>query len=108
MKYEFEVSDQVLQDEPELAQYMQCLQLMLNRMLVSHFKYGAMSNKYPDSAHAVDSVAKRLQMYTETGNTENCLDAANFCIIEHVFPSHTDAHFRAQSAQESPGIIWNV
>jgi len=105
--FELTVPDEVIKDEPELRLYLDALLAMLNRMKVSHHKYGAMSNKYPESAHAVDSLDKRLGMYRETGNTENLLDVANFAVIEHLFPSHPRAFFRAQSAKESPGLVWN-
>jgi hypothetical protein len=106
MKIELEVSDKILEEDPGLGDYLNSLQLMLNRMIVSHYKYGAMDNHYPDSAQAIDSAMKRLDMYKKTGNTENCLDAANFLVIEHLFPSHEKSHFRAQSAAESPGIVY--
>jgi hypothetical protein len=107
MKFEITIPDQVTEEEPEMLKFLDALQLLVNRMAVSHFKYGNMSDKYPDSAHAIDSVYKRLSMYGKSGNTEDCLDAANFCIIEYVLPSHEKAHFRAQSAKESPGIVYH-
>jgi len=105
MKFELTLPDQVISEEPEMKCFLEALQLLVNRMATSHFKYGCMSDTYPDNAHAIDSAQKRMTMYSASGNTENCLDAANFLIIEHLFPSHHTAHFRAQSSKESPGIV---
>lgn len=107
MKIEFEVNDLFLREDPDAERFLGGIQLMLNRMSVSHFKYGNMRDKYPESARAIDSADKRREMYDESGNTEDCLDAANFYVIEYVRPSHTAAHFEAQSSQQSPGLVWN-
>ena len=106
MKFTIDIPDQVIGEEPELRDYLAALQLMANRMATSHFKYGNMSDQYPDSVHAVSGVGQRMVMYSQYGNTENCLDAANYAVIEYLFPSHKKAHFRAQAAHESPGQPW--
>ena len=106
MKFEINIPDDTVLNEPELKDYLNALQQMTNRMAVSHYKYGNMSDKFPDSANAADGVAKRMAMYAESGNTENCLDAANYAIIERLFPGHKKAHFRAQASHESPGQPW--
>lgn len=106
MKFEINIPDQVVSEDPTMLDYLQALQAMTDRMSVSHFKYGPVRDKYPDSASAIDSLNKRLVMYRESGNTENCLDAANFAVIERVRPSHPKAHFRAQDSHESPGLVW--
>jgi hypothetical protein len=97
---------QVIDEEPEVKQYLEALQLMANRIAMSHFKYGNMSDQFPDSADAGKGAKKREEMYDQTGNTENCLDAANYWVIEYLFPSHPKSHFRAQSSKESPGQPW--
>ena len=104
--FELTIPDQAIDEEPELKDYLAALQLMVNRMAMSHFKYGNMSDNFPDSANAAAGVAARMAMYCESGNTENCLDAANYAVIEYLFPSHKKAHFRAQAAHESPGQPW--
>jgi hypothetical protein len=106
MIFEINIPDQVIEEEPELKDYLAALQQMTNRMAFSHFKYGNMSDKFPDSAKAADGVEMRMEMYRSTGNTENCLDAANYAVIEHLFPAHKNAHFRAQASHESPGQPW--
>lgn len=106
MIFEINIPDQVIDEEPEMRLYLAALQLMVNRMAMSHFKYGNMSDKFPDSANAAVGVKTRMALYENSGNTENCLDAANYAVIEYLFPSHGKAHFRAQAAHESPGEPW--
>ena len=70
---------------------------------MSFFKYGPVRDAYPHKVSAVESLRKRLERYEDTGNTEWLIDAANFAMIEFMYPAHRDAHFRATDAQESPG-----
>jgi hypothetical protein len=106
LKFSITIPDQVVSEEPEILDYLAALQLMTNRMATSHFKYGNMSDTFPDNARAAAGVVKRMRMYEDSGNTENCLDAANYAVIEYLFPSHQKAHFRAQASRESPGQPW--
>jgi hypothetical protein len=92
--------------DSDMMKFLDGIKLMINRMVFSHYKYGNMGDKYPHSAKSIDSADKRIAMYKESGNTENLLDAANFCVIEHVLPSHEMHHFKAQGSHESPGIVW--
>jgi hypothetical protein len=94
---------------------------MVNRMAVSHYKYGKINGNGP----AVDELKSGLQraaMYDtrylkskkiwqgrtpkplNTGNTENLIDAANFMLLEYMFPKHRDAEFEAQPSSASPGL----
>lgn len=76
---------------------------MKNRMLVSFHKYGPVKDS--EFTHkSISDAKKRIEKYEETGNTEWLVDAANFCMIEFMYPSHKDAHFRATDSHESPGI----
>lgn len=84
--------------------YYPLLQMMANRMAVSEHKYGKIETVYPHDKQAVNNIAVRVALYHETGNTEWLLDAANYCLIEMLAPSHPDAHFRATDSDESPGI----
>lgn len=77
---------------------------MKNRIIVSHYKYGWMAQTYPELAQAVKSIQARLDKYLATGNREWLIDIANFAMIEFMYPSHKDAHFRATDSQESPGL----
>jgi hypothetical protein len=76
---------------------------MKDRMIVSYFKYGPVKNAYPDKVNAMDSLQQRLKKYNETGNTEFLIDAANFAMIEFMYPSHPEAFFKGTDSNESPG-----
>ena len=78
---------------------------MRSRMAVSFYKYGPVSNAYPDKVNALDSLRLRLQKYLDTGNSEFLMDAANFAMIEFMYPSHSDAFFQGTDADQSPGRI---
>ncbi len=80
--------------------------LRQNRMVMSHYKYGWVSETYGERlADAIKSLEKRLELYKETGNTEFLLDVANFAMIERMYPQHINAHFRATDSDESPGLV---
>jgi len=80
---------------------------MVSRMDVSYAKYGAVADAYPHKVDAIESLRKRLDRYTETGNTEWLMDAANFAMIEFMRPRHPNAHFAATDSGASPGRVWN-
>lgn len=84
------------------------IELMMNRIVVSHYKYGWMSLNYPELAQAVKSIQTRLDMYMETGNREWLVDVANFAMIEYMYPSHPNAHLRATGSEESPGLTGGI
>ena len=79
------------------------LQGMVNRMLTSYHKYGHIKDAVDIKMDMVKNLEKRLELYKETGNTEWLMDVANYAMIEYMHPQHPDAHFRATSADESPG-----
>jgi hypothetical protein len=79
--------------------------MMKNRVVVSHYKYGWMSDTYSTKlADAIKSLETRLELYKKTGNTEWLVDVANFAMIEYKFPQHPQAHFRSTGSDESPGL----
>lgn len=84
------------------------IELMKNRIVVSHYKYGWMSLNYPELAQAVKSIQTRLDMYLSTGNKEWLVDVANFAMIEFRFPSLDNAHFKATGSTESPGLTGGI
>lgn len=109
MKFEIDILDQAVENDPCLLKFAEALQLMMNRMVQSHFKYqkgGSLADRFPDSCAALASGDNRRKVYEETGNTEMLLDMANFSIIEFILPSHPKAHFRALPSEESPKIEW--
>lgn len=81
------------------------LKAMVNRMNVSFHKYGSFGDVFPDKAVGIEQVHQRLAKYLVDGNTEWLIDAANYCIIEALRPSNPKAHFKATTAEESPGRI---
>jgi hypothetical protein len=78
---------------------------MRSRMAVSFYKYGHVSDAYPEKVNALDSLQLRIQKYLDTGNTEFLMDAANFAMIEFMHPSHPAAFFQGTDADQSPGRI---
>jgi hypothetical protein len=79
--------------------------LMDAAMLVSFFKYGAAGDAYPHKVDALASMKKRLQAYGETGNVEYLVDAANFLMLEFMFPKHPKAHYKATDKDGSTGRV---
>lgn len=81
----------------------QFVQGMRDRMVMSFYKYGYVTDAYPEKVDALNSLMMRLEKYAETGNTEFLMDAANFAMIEFMFPRHEAAHFKPTDDDESPG-----
>jgi hypothetical protein len=63
------------------------LQGMINRMTVSHFKYGP------------------LDAYLEDQNTEHLIDASNYLMIEWLYPSIDGIHFTPTDSDGSLGYV---
>lgn len=82
------------------------IQGMLDRMGMSHIKYGKIIDAYPDKVNALDSMMLRVKRYQQTGNREFLIDAANFLMIEFIIPSIKDHYFKATDSKESPGRVW--
>ena len=83
----------------------QFLKGMVARMEMSYFKYGDVSDAYPDKIDALESLKQRVKKYLDTGNTEFLIDAANFCMIEFMFPKIKGAFFEATDSDQSPGRV---
>jgi hypothetical protein len=83
------------------------LQGMIDRMSVSYFKYGAVADAYPSKVNALRSLQQRIDKYLDTHNTEYLIDAANFCLIEFMYPSISGASYQATDSDGSPGRVWN-
>lgn len=84
------------------------IQKMQDRMVVSFCKYGPVRDGFPKKINSIDSLQQRLQKYKDTGNLEFIVDAANFCLIEFLCPSHPQAFFRGTDSDESPGRTTNT
>lgn len=78
---------------------------MRKRMVISFYKYGALTEAYPHKVDAISSLEARLQRYAETGNTEWLMDVANFAMIEYKHPRHPKAHFEGTDDDASPGRV---
>jgi hypothetical protein len=137
MEITLKLTDSGFATDPDCQRFIEALQQMLNRMDMSHHKYGVMrDSQLHGDVDAALTGRQRLHMYdgrnredacdceagygeshsvscfltrksvpkNGTGNTENLLDAANCFVIEHLFPRHKKAHFKAQTTQDSPGI----
>jgi hypothetical protein len=79
------------------------VQGMRDRMVVSFYKYGPVTEAFPHKVNAVASLTDRLRKYAETKNTEFLIDAANFAMIEFMHPSVEGAFFEGTDADQSPG-----
>lgn len=79
------------------------VELMKNRMIVSFYKYGKLTDAYPHKVDAISSLTERILKYAETGNTEWLVDVANFAMIEFMHPRHPQAHFEGTDDDASPG-----
>lgn len=79
------------------------VQGMKDRMTISYYKYGPVVEAFPHKVNAITSLTDRLRKYAETGNTEFLMDAANFAMIEFMFPSHPEAFFEPTDSDQSPG-----
>lgn len=77
------------------------LQGMIDRMAVSYHKYGAV--KDADGLDPIRNLNERIHLYLNTGNREWLMDAANFAMIEFMYPQHKEAHYRPTDSKESPG-----
>lgn len=80
------------------------LDAMKARLVQGFMKYGP-AKKESAFTDAIANARKRIAKYEETGNTEWLVDAANFVMFEFASPAHPNAHFRATSTEESPGIV---
>lgn len=93
-------------EDPDMAKYVTGLVLMVNRMVHSYYKHPYLSARFPDNVDALGCANARINHYRKTGNTEMLIDAANYCIIEHILPSHPEAHFKALEPHEPPATVW--
>lgn len=123
MEITLRIPDQVYKEDKTYQRFAEAIQMMLNRMAVSHYKYGPMDTNLPSVDELLNAL-QRISMYDSraldrkkiwkdktpkplnTGNTENLLDAANFLIMEFLEPKHSKAHMRPQTSKESPGLSY--
>ena len=81
------------------------VQKMKNRMSVSFYKYGPVSQNFPEYMNALGSLERCLEKYRATKNTEYLVDAANYCMIEFMRPREPGAYFKATDSEGSAGRV---
>lgn len=81
---------------------------MKNAILTSHYKYGYMSETYPELAQAYKCIKERLELYEKTHNTEYLVDIANFAMIEFKHPAFKDAKYTPTDSDQSPGLAGGI
>lgn len=80
-------------------------ELRLNRLAMSVHKYGHAKNNFGKHfVSALGSLQKCIDKYTETGNTEYLVDAANYVMFEFMYPSVSGATFVSTDSDASAGI----
>ena len=81
---------------------------MKNAIEMSHYKYGWMSDTYPELAQAYKCIQERLDMYIKTHNKDYLVDIANFAMIEFKHPSFEDAKYIPTDSDKSPGLAGGI
>jgi hypothetical protein len=81
------------------------LQGMINRMTVSHFKYGPLDTKFPHKTTGIDNARRAMDAYLEDQNTEHLIDASNYLMIEWLYPSIDGIHFTPTDSDGSLGYV---
>jgi hypothetical protein len=78
------------------------LQGMLNRVAMSYHTYGDSKNNR-GKVNWLASLRMRLAKYRKTHNTEYLIDAANYAMLEFMYPNDRRAFFKATDSSGSPG-----
>ena len=81
---------------------------MKNAIELSYYKYGNAKKTYPELAQAYKCLRERLDLYEKTHNTEFLVDAANFAMLEFMFPSFADAKYTPTDSGKSPGLAGGI
>ena len=81
---------------------------MKNAVLTSYYKYGWMSQTYPELAQAYKCIRERLELYEKTHNTEYLVDIANFAMIEYKHPAFSDSKYTPTDSDKSPGLAGGI
>lgn len=73
--------------------------LMRNRLIVGSFRYGRLGIANKPQYDRCRDIKRRLELYQETGNTENLVDIANLALCEFVEGQHPLKHFAATDSE---------
>jgi hypothetical protein len=69
--------------------------LMRNRLMIGALRYGRMHRPEKGNYNCIDSIAKRLIAYSESGNLEHLVDIANLALVEFTHGKHPNRHFHS-------------
>jgi hypothetical protein len=83
------------------------IQGMLNRMAIGFYNYGPAQKNFPHNYDALKNVAIRVRKYRKTHNLEWLMDAANFLMLEFMYPRDRKAFYEATTKRDSPGSLLN-
>lgn len=64
-------------------------QTMLNRLFVGEVRYGPGNRRQKYFTR----MKKELKAYEKTGNAEQLINIANYCVLEWIAPEHPKHHF---------------
>ena len=57
------------------------------------------------NCNALASMENCIKKYKDTGNTEYLTDAANYLMLEFMYPQHKNAHYKRTGAEDSAGFV---
>ena len=97
-----------MQEELKYSYSEKFIEGMKNRITTSHYKYGRADKTYPELAQALKCAKERLEEYERTKNTEYLIDAANFCMLEFIYPCLENAHFEPTDSDRSIGLAGGI
>lgn len=66
------------------------------RFIMAAFRYSRFGDPEKRQSNFRKGLEKKLTAYDDSGNMEHLLDAGNYLILERMWPSHPQAHFRAE------------
>lgn len=78
--------------------------LQFNRLLMGRLRYGSKRNS-TIRYNYTKSVAEKIKLYEETGNTELLVDISNYCLLEFTHGSHPNKHFSATDDAQHCEVI---
>jgi hypothetical protein len=70
----------------------QFMQMMINRLLVGHVRYGAPKKEQ----NYMTRMLMEYKAYKRTGNMEHLINIANYCWLESEAPENKNFHFDAK------------
>lgn len=81
---------------------------MKNSIEMSWYKYGFASKTYPELAKACSCIQERLNLYFQTRNKDYLVDAANFAMLEFMFPAFEDSYYKPTDSDSYPGLAGGI